>query len=50
MKNLPQKVRSRKLNSRVDLTAMVSVSFFADYIFYGCWGIIEIKNNGSRFT
>ncbi|KAF2338087.1 ExbD/TolR family protein [Flavobacterium tistrianum] len=27
MKNLPQKVRSRKLNSRVDLTAMVSVSF-----------------------
>ena len=27
MKNLPKKVRSRKLNSRVDLTAMVSVSF-----------------------
>ncbi|KRD10613.1 biopolymer transporter ExbD [Flavobacterium sp. Root901] len=27
MKNLPQKVRSRKLSSRVDLTAMVSVSF-----------------------
>ncbi len=27
MKNLSQKVRSRKLNSRVDLTAMVSVSF-----------------------
>ncbi|KAF2080998.1 ExbD/TolR family protein [Flavobacterium sharifuzzamanii] len=27
MKNLPQKVRSKKLNSRVDLTAMVSVSF-----------------------
>ncbi|MCV2484846.1 biopolymer transporter ExbD [Flavobacterium sp. SH_e] len=27
MKNLPQKVRSRKLTSRVDLTAMVSVSF-----------------------
>lgn len=27
MKNLPQKARSRKLNSRVDLTAMVSVSF-----------------------
>ncbi|WDF65782.1 ExbD/TolR family protein [Flavobacterium sp. KACC 22763] len=27
MKNLPQKVRSRKLNSKVDLTAMVSVSF-----------------------
>jgi biopolymer transport protein ExbD len=27
MQNLPQKVRSRKLNSRVDLTAMVSVSF-----------------------
>ncbi|MEL1254622.1 biopolymer transporter ExbD [Flavobacterium sp. DGU38] len=27
MKNLPQKIRSRKLNSRVDLTAMVSVSF-----------------------
>lgn len=27
MKNLPQKVRSRKLNLRVDLTAMVSVSF-----------------------
>ncbi len=27
MQNLPQKVRSKKLNSRVDLTAMVSVSF-----------------------
>lgn len=27
MKNLPQKVRSKKLNLRVDLTAMVSVSF-----------------------
>ncbi|MET3028889.1 biopolymer transporter ExbD [Flavobacterium sp. UW10123] len=27
MKNLPQKVRSRKLSSKVDLTAMVSVSF-----------------------
>ncbi|MEN2488817.1 biopolymer transporter ExbD [Flavobacterium sp. B11] len=27
MKNLPKKVRSRKLNSRVDLTAMVSISF-----------------------
>ncbi|WP_281233380.1 biopolymer transporter ExbD [Flavobacterium gelatinilyticum] len=27
MKNLPQKVRSKKLVSKVDLTAMVSVSF-----------------------
>lgn len=27
MQNLPKKVRSRKLNSRVDLTSMVSVSF-----------------------
>jgi biopolymer transport protein ExbD len=27
MQNLPKKVRSRKLNSRVDLTAMVSISF-----------------------
>ncbi|WP_343617564.1 biopolymer transporter ExbD [Flavobacterium sp.] len=27
MKNMPKKVRSKKLNSRVDLTAMVSVSF-----------------------
>ena len=27
MKNLPQKIRSTKLSSRVDLTAMVSVSF-----------------------
>ncbi|MGN7810928.1 ExbD/TolR family protein [Flavobacterium sp. 22076] len=27
MKNLPQKIRSKKLSSRVDLTAMVSVSF-----------------------
>lgn len=27
MQNLPQKVRSKKLNSKVDLTAMVSVSF-----------------------
>ncbi|WP_163410960.1 ExbD/TolR family protein [Flavobacterium ajazii] len=27
MRNLPKKVRGRKLNSRVDLTAMVSVSF-----------------------
>ncbi|TDW51352.1 biopolymer transport protein ExbD/TolR [Flavobacterium sp. 270] len=27
MKNLPQKIRSKKLNTRVDMTAMVSVSF-----------------------
>jgi biopolymer transport protein ExbD len=27
MKNLPKKIRSKKLSSRVDLTAMVSVSF-----------------------
>ncbi|WP_264537768.1 ExbD/TolR family protein [Flavobacterium sp. N1736] len=27
MENLPKKVRSKKLNTRVDLTAMVSVSF-----------------------
>ncbi|MEG2103391.1 MAG: biopolymer transporter ExbD [Flavobacterium sp.] len=27
MNNLPKKVRSKKLNTRVDLTAMVSVSF-----------------------
>ncbi|WP_264550855.1 ExbD/TolR family protein [Flavobacterium sp. N2038] len=27
MQNLPKKVRSKKLNTRVDLTAMVSVSF-----------------------
>ena len=27
MQNLPKKVRSKKLNSKVDLTAMVSVSF-----------------------
>lgn len=27
MENLPKKVRSKKLNSRVDLTAMVSISF-----------------------
>ncbi|MTH16842.1 biopolymer transporter ExbD [Flavobacterium sp. LC2016-01] len=27
MENLPKKIRSKKLNSRVDLTAMVSVSF-----------------------
>jgi len=27
MKNLPKKVRSKKLSTRVDLTAMVSVSF-----------------------
>ncbi|MEG1230493.1 MAG: biopolymer transporter ExbD, partial [Flavobacterium sp.] len=27
MNNSPQKVRSKKLNTRVDLTAMVSVSF-----------------------
>ncbi|WET02640.1 biopolymer transporter ExbD [Flavobacterium sp. YJ01] len=27
MKNLPQKVRSKKLKSRVDLTVMVSISF-----------------------
>jgi biopolymer transport protein ExbD len=27
MKNLPKKVRSKKLSARVDLTAMVSVSF-----------------------
>ncbi|WP_370528450.1 ExbD/TolR family protein [Flavobacterium sp. CLA17] len=27
MQNLPKKVRSKKLNTRVDFTAMVSVSF-----------------------
>jgi biopolymer transport protein ExbD len=27
MQNLPKKVRSKKLNARVDLTAMVSISF-----------------------
>lgn len=27
MENLPKKIRSKKLNTRVDLTAMVSVSF-----------------------
>ncbi|MFW0735946.1 ExbD/TolR family protein [Flavobacterium sp. T12S277] len=27
MKNLPQKIRSKKLSTKVDLTAMVSVSF-----------------------
>lgn len=27
MQNLPKKVRSKKLNTRVDLTAMVSISF-----------------------
>ena len=27
MENLPKKIRSKKLNARVDLTAMVSVSF-----------------------
>ncbi|MFW0735948.1 ExbD/TolR family protein [Flavobacterium sp.] len=27
MKNLPQKIRSKKLSAKVDLTAMVSVSF-----------------------
>lgn len=27
MENLPKKVRSKKLNTKVDLTAMVSVSF-----------------------
>ena len=27
MENLPKKVRSKKLNTRVDLTAMISVSF-----------------------
>ena len=27
MQNLPKKVRSKKLNTRIDLTAMVSVSF-----------------------
>ena len=33
MKNLPQKVRSKKLSSRVDLTAMVSVSFLLIILF-----------------
>jgi biopolymer transport protein ExbD len=27
MENLPKKIRSKKLNPKVDLTAMVSVSF-----------------------
>jgi len=42
MKNLPQKVRSRRLNSRVDLTAMVSVSFLLIIFFMVT---IELRKN-----
>jgi biopolymer transport protein ExbD len=42
MKNLPQKVRSKKLNSRVDLTAMVSVSFLLIIFFMVT---IELRKN-----
>ncbi len=48
MKNLPQKVRSKKLSSRVDLTAMVSVSFFANYIFYGYNRIAKKQSYASK--
>ena len=42
MQNLPKKVRSRKLNSRVDLTAMVSVSFLLIIFFMVT---IELRKN-----
>jgi biopolymer transport protein ExbD len=42
MQNLPKKVRSKKLNSRVDLTAMVSVSFLLIIFFMVT---IELRKN-----
>ncbi|MHC0445068.1 biopolymer transporter ExbD [Flavobacterium sp. 3-218] len=44
MKNLPQKVRSKKLSSRVDLTAMVSVSFLLIIFF-----MVTIELSKSKF-
>ncbi len=47
MKNLPKKIRSKKLNSRVDLTAMVSVSFLL-IIFFMVVGELS-KPKGMEF-
>ncbi|CAM3711182.1 ExbD/TolR family protein [Flavobacterium chungbukense] len=47
MKNLPQKVRSKKLSSIVDLTAMVSVSFLL-IIFFMVVGELS-KSKGMDF-
>ncbi|KAF2337251.1 ExbD/TolR family protein [Flavobacterium daemonense] len=44
MQNLPQKVRSKKLNSRVDLTAMVSVSFLLIIFFMVVGELSKSKN------
>jgi len=46
MKNLPQKVRSKKLSSRVDLTAMVSVSFLL-IIFFMVVGELSKPNSAN---
>lgn len=48
MKNLPQKVRSKKLSSRVDLTAMVSISFLL-IIFFMVVGELS-KPNGANLN
>ncbi|OIV40868.1 ExbD/TolR family protein [Flavobacterium johnsoniae] len=44
MQNLPKKVRSRKLSSRVDLTAMVSVSFLLIIFFMVVGELSKPKN------
>src|SRR6185436_10947730 len=43
MQNLPKKVRSKKLNSRVDLTAMVSVSFLLIIFFMVVGELSKLK-------
>ena len=43
MQNLPKKVRSKKLNSRVDLTAMVSVSFLLIIFFMVAGELSKVK-------
>ncbi|MFC0777400.1 ExbD/TolR family protein [Flavobacterium sp. HJSW_4] len=48
MKNMPKKVRSKKLSSRVDLTAMVSVSFLL-IIFFMVVGELS-KPNGANLN
>jgi biopolymer transport protein ExbD len=49
MENLPKKVRSKKLNTRVDLTAMVSVSFLLIIFFMVTTELAKPKIMGFDF-
>nr|WP_314840372.1 biopolymer transporter ExbD [uncultured Flavobacterium sp.] len=50
MKNLPLKIRSKKLESRVDLTAMVSVSFLLIVFFMVTIDLAKPKNIDLDFS